>query len=224
MPNCKCINVEAVEYQLNEETRLRFACEYAEVNSNPALLLTGASRSHFITLFGTDRDKEDAFKEKYVDTNRMPNMDIMSIDVPVKPFLRVYTINTKHAVAGDLILDQVTGAPKVYTTLSVSVPSKMVKGEEVPLSMAEAERLANNKRDYFSKNADARTGIVRYRDVDSFSADAENFAYEDQVFNDAPAAEAVVPQQEQEQQQPPQQQQQPQQQPQQQQRRQPLPR
>lgn len=159
---CKCVNVQTYDWlEANGTPRKAFRTEWEELNPNPLDRVLGLLRNKFVTLFGNNAECDQAFAE-LVEKNAVPNAMIMSYEQEVKPYCRAYSQASKNHQAGDLIMDETTGKPRLYTTIIVHCRSIMSQeGKEVPMNMSEVIRLANNQRDYFINNDDSN-GIRRY--------------------------------------------------------------
>lgn len=187
MPMCKCINVQTYEWQEpNGTPRKAFRCEWEEMNPNPLDKVLGLLRNRFITLFARDAEGDEAFQQ-LVDKNSIPNCMVMSFVQEVKPYCRAYTQATKTHQAGELIIDEITSKPRLYTSITVHCRSILDKdGKEVPMNMSEVIRLANNQRKYFIENDDAN-GVRRYWEPeDVMDIDSSTNIEEDDV-QDVPA-------------------------------------
>lgn len=162
MPMCKCVNVQTYDWQEpNGTPRKAFRTEWEELNPNPLDKVLGLLRNRFITLFARDAEGDAAFEE-LVTKNAIPNAMVMSFVQEVKPYCRAYSQASKSHRAGELIIDEVTGKPRLYTSITVHCRSILDKdGKEVPMNMSEVIRLANNQRKYFVENDDSN-GVRRY--------------------------------------------------------------
>lgn len=158
---CKCINVQTYDWQEpNGTPRKAFRTEWEELNPNPLDKVLGLLRNRFITLFARDAEGDAAFEE-IITKNAIPNTMIMSFEQPVKPYCRAYTQTSKSHQAGELIIDETTGKPRLYTSITVHCRSEIKEEKEVPKNMSEVIRLANNQRKYFIENDDSN-GVRRY--------------------------------------------------------------
>lgn len=165
MPLCKCKEVEIRPWKNAGEDRMAFRCTYAEINPSRIDMLTGAYRDRYITLFGKNSEAEVAFKTELIDTNKVPNLFVMSYACKVLPYCRIYTQATKNHNVGDYIIDETTGKPRIYDTIIVDCESIIVDGKEVPKNMSQVERNAANQRAWYMNNDD-KNGLRRYVSVE----------------------------------------------------------
>ena len=84
-------------------------------------------------------------------------------DIAIKPCHFTYTMDVVSAgiTKGSLIIDQITGQPKVYSSVSITSLSKIIDGKEVPLvSQSVLEGRANRLREQRIKDGSWRELIT----------------------------------------------------------------
>lgn len=187
MPLCKCTKATAEPWMDNGVARKYFRLEFDEINADAVAIAMGTVRTRHISMFAADIEKEEMFAN-IVNQNKVPNRMLMSYPCPVTPHHRVYQQNTRNHKAGDLILDSISGKPRVFTTIYVDCWSMMLNGQEVPENMAAVQARAANQFKYFSTTPD-RNGILRYRNIED-TGDLTEF---DQAKADSEAAAAIPP-------------------------------
>ena len=77
------------------------------------------------------------------------DMFVDMVEIKIKPFHRTYTMDNPTAgiYKGGIVPDTTTGQPKVYSSVSLTVLTKLVDGKEVPLNpMSVLESRANRLR------------------------------------------------------------------------------
>lgn len=171
MPLSKCTNAQPIKWVDNEgRERTAFRLEWMELHPNQLDVLTGRVRPRYITLFGSTPE-QDALFQTLVDNNKIEDQYVMSYAQEVKPYCRVYTQTTKNHQANEFIMDEVTGKPRIYTTITVHCLSEINKeGKETPRFINDVIRVANNQRDYFINNDDSN-GIRRYWEPETTTDD-----------------------------------------------------
>ena len=98
-------------------------------------------------------------------------------DIAIKPCHFTYTMDVPSAgiTKGSLIIDQTTGQPKVYSSVSITALSKIVDGKEIPLTAQSIlEGRANRLREQRIKDGLWRELITDQ--IDNAALDAQKAA------------------------------------------------